>query len=188
MKNSEDVIVFGGSFDPVTIAHVAIAQEVKKITKKKIIFMPVSDGYGKRSLKASFIDRYRMLEIATSCGDGLEVSDLEEEFYLRYKRQPKTIETLELLQKRDVEPALLLGLDNYLNIDRWYKGKKIKEDFKIYVYPRGVQDVSDEIVIKGVKLYDISSSKIKEAIVDHIYDDLDPKVKEYIITHHLYQD
>ena len=71
---------------------------------------------------------------------------------------------------------------------RRYEGKKIKEDFKIYVYPRGIQDIDDEVVIKGVKLYDISSSKIKDAIVEHIYDDLDPKVKEYIITHHLYQD
>ena len=53
-------VVFIGSFNPVTKAHLMIAKEILKKPKvEKIIFVPVSDLYAKASLKTEGYHRIK---------------------------------------------------------------------------------------------------------------------------------
>ena len=90
------IAVFGGAFNPPTIAHVELAKQVLKSIEnvEKVVFVPVSTKYNKRGL-ASDEDRYQMLKAICEEEEGLEVSSLE----LDSNRQLYTIETLEKMKQ-----------------------------------------------------------------------------------------
>ena len=68
---------FGGSFNPVTKAHVELAEEIRnKYGLDKVIFVPVGDKYNKIGL-ISEKHRNNMLKIAICKYDNLEVSNIE---------------------------------------------------------------------------------------------------------------
>ena len=83
---------FGGSFNPVTKAHVDLALEiVKMFNMDKVIFVPVGDNYNKTGLIYEK-HRYNMLKIATNGYKDLEISDIE-------LNQDRNLTTLEAFQK-----------------------------------------------------------------------------------------
>lgn len=90
------IAVFGGAFNPPTVAHVELAKQVLKGIEnvEKIIFVPVSTKYNKRGL-APDEDRYQMLKAICDEAEGLEVSSIE----LDSNRQLYTIETLEKMKQ-----------------------------------------------------------------------------------------
>ena len=95
---------FGGSFNPVTKAHIELAKDIVKIYElDKVIFVPVGDFYKKKNL-ISEQERYNMLLIATKEHNELEVSNIE-------LNQTKNLTTLEALKK--IEKA-------YPNVDKYY--------------------------------------------------------------------
>ncbi len=99
LENKKKIIaVFGGAFNPPTIAHINLAKQVlKKIENiEKVIFVPVSTKYNKREL-ASDTDRYNMLKKVCENEEGLEVSSIE----LDSDRQLYTIETLQKIEEQN---------------------------------------------------------------------------------------
>ena len=96
--NKNVIAVFGGSFNPPTIAHVDLAKQVldKIENVEKIVFVPVSTKYNKRGL-ASDDTRYKMLKDICENEENLEVSNIE----LKSERQLYTIETLDLFQQEN---------------------------------------------------------------------------------------
>mgnify|MGYP003443702480 CR=1 FL=1 len=60
---NENVIIYGGAFNPPTLAHLEIGKYiVRKYPDKELIYLPTNDYYNK-DLLASFDDRVKMLEI-----------------------------------------------------------------------------------------------------------------------------
>lgn len=131
-------IVFFGTFNPVTKAHIKIASLVSKsFNNSKIIFVPVSDSYRKNSLNISFIDRVNMLKLAIKDHPNFIIEDIEQEVYKNENRQLKSIETLRILKdKYKEELAFLIGTDNYFDLINWYKVDELLTEFKVIIYPR----------------------------------------------------
>ncbi len=101
---------FGGSFNPVTNAHLNIAKLVQqKYNLDKVVFVPMGDNYPKLEL-AKEEHRYEMLKIATRKEQHLEVSDIE----LNLPNSLTMLQAFEKIQKQytGIKPYFIIGADN----------------------------------------------------------------------------
>lgn len=175
--NKTGIAVFGGSFNPPTVAHINLAKQVLEEMNEieKVIFVPVSTKYNKKGL-ASDEDRFNMLKSICNSQGNLEVSDLE----LKSKRQLYTIETLRIIEEQNPgkEIYFIIGTDNLKELETWYNPDELLKNFKIIVLDRG-EDNTDEIIekseflkkykssfikLKNIKKMNISSSYIREQL------------------------
>ena len=129
-------IIYLGTFNPITIGHLLIAETVYNRFGDHIVFVPVSDSYQKDSLNVSFKHRLEMIDLAIEDNSHFHVDDSENIFYQINGRQPYTIETSSILNFRyDGELKILMGYDNFLDLEKWYQPEKILEKYKVIVYP-----------------------------------------------------
>lgn len=157
--DKEIIAVFGGAFNPPTVAHINFAKQIlNKIDRvEKVIFVPVSTKYHKSGL-ASDADRFNMLKCICDSEECLEVSSIE----LDSTRQLYTIETLRILKKRypDKEIYFIIGTDNLKEIKTWYKADLLLQEFKIIVLERN-EDIMENIIENDNFLKQYESSFIK---------------------------
>ena len=84
-----DIGIFGGSFNPIHIGHLIVAEEVFQLRAlSKVIFIPtgLSPHKESRDLIGSF-HRFQMVKDAISNNEHFEVSDIE--IIYKVKRQRK---------------------------------------------------------------------------------------------------
>jgi len=147
--------LFFGSFNPVHVGHLILAQTAlneTELDKVWFVISPQSPFKEKKNLLSEY-DRLRMVELAIGDRSDLQASNVE--FSLP---QPSyTIDTLTHL--RDTYPSyefsLLMGQDNLQYLDRWKNHEAILKYYKIYVYPR--------VKTKPTSLDDHPSIKLFEA-------------------------
>jgi len=161
--------LFFGSFNPIHIGHIAIANYMAKFTDLEEVWLVVSPQNPLKE-KESAGDAKKRLATVKKAIEGdlvLKVSDVE--FSLP---QPSyTVNTLEHLQKKfpDDKFILIIGSDNLNVFDKWKDHEKILNGFKIYVYPRAGSDDGKLKTHRNVKIVDapkmdISSTFIREQI------------------------
>ena len=77
-KNMERIGILGGTFNPVHVEHVRLAKSaVDELKLDKLIIMPTYMPPHKSVIPAPAEDRIKMLELAFSGDDKIEISDLE---------------------------------------------------------------------------------------------------------------
>jgi nicotinate-nucleotide adenylyltransferase len=114
---TERIGVFGGTFDPVHVAHVVSAVEARRaLTLDRVILVPAGDPWQKRgSVSAPAADRLAMVRAAVEGIAGLEVSPLEVE-----RDGPSyTYQTLEALSGPGRELFLIVGADVAATLRSW---------------------------------------------------------------------
>lgn len=159
--NKKSIAVFGGSFNPPTVAHINLAKQILKNMEnvEKIIFVPVSTRYNKNGL-APDKERLNMLKTICETEKDLEVSDIE----LESNRQLYTIETLRILQKQNPNKDIyfIIGTDNLKELETWYKPEDILSNFKVIVLDRD-EDNAGNIIENSefLKKYKLSFVKLK---------------------------
>ena len=138
------IAVFGGSFNPPTIAHINLAKQILNNIKniEKVIFVPVSTKYSKSGL-ASDQCRFSMLKKICNNEKNIEVSSIE----LDSQRQLYTIETLEKLTKQNPENELyfVIGTDNLKELESWNNASSLLQKYKIIVLERDNDKMEDII-------------------------------------------
>ena len=153
------IAIFGGSFNPPTIAHIDLAKQILDNIEKieKIIFVPVSTKYNKQGL-ASDNDRFNMLEEVCKKLNNIEVSSIE----LDSPRQLFTIETLDILQEQNKEKQIcfIIGTDNLKQLETWHKADNLLEKYKVIVLKRDNDDVR-EIIKESIFL-----TRYKDSIIN----------------------
>jgi nicotinate-nucleotide adenylyltransferase len=113
----ERIGVFGGTFDPVHVAHIVAAVEARRgLALDRVILVPAGDPWQKRGhVTAPAVDRLAMVQAAVDGIDGLEVSPLEVE-----RAGPSyTYQTLEALSAPGRELFLIVGADVAATIRSW---------------------------------------------------------------------
>jgi nicotinate-nucleotide adenylyltransferase len=114
---SERVGVYGGTFDPVHVAHVVAAVEARRaVGLDRVVLVPAGDPWQKRgSVAAPATDRLAMVRAAVDGIDGLEVSPLEVE-----RDGPSyTYQTLEALAGPGRQLFLIVGADVATTMKTW---------------------------------------------------------------------
>lgn len=112
--------VFGGTFDPIHLGHLVIAEEARlRLGLDRVIFVPAAVPPHKSGWELAPVeDRLEMVRLATAGHAGFGVDDLE----LRRPGPSYTADTLEAFACREpgAELFCLLGSDSVLELDTWH--------------------------------------------------------------------
>ena len=179
--------LFFGSFNPIHVGHLIIAQTMLDSTDLDQVWFVVSpQNPFKKSLNLLHEhDRYHMVELATNHNPGFRACDIE----LRMPKPSYTSDTLAWLHDKhpNHEFVLIIGADNLESFPRWKNYEAILQHHQLYVYPRpeaGVASLKNHPSVRWVKapLLDISATFIREAVQNHrsIQYLVSPEVEGYI--------
>ena len=125
-----------GSFNPIHIGHLIIANYLANHTNLDKVWLVVSpqNPLKKYGDLINTYDRLEMARLATDNAQNIAVSDVE----LKLPQPSYTIDTLTHLKEKypEHEFALIMGSDNLVSLPKWKNYKLILRDYQIYVYPR----------------------------------------------------
>ena len=168
--------LFFGSFNPIHVGHLILADFFAENTDLDQIWLIVSPQNPHKEKKTLLKDYHRLelVRIAIEGNDKLRASDVE----FKLPIPSYTIKTLTYLKEKypDYEFSLLMGEDNLKTLHKWFNYEEILNRFKIYVYPRIDSNVKEERgneniiehpnvnVFKDVPMMKISASYIRKAI------------------------
>lgn len=112
--------VFGGSFNPIHLGHLAIARQTReRLGFDRILFIPTGDPPHKHSRDlAPARDRFEMVRLALAGTPEFDVSDIE----LRRQGKSYTIDTVRDLARQgppDLRLSFLIGLDAFKDLPSW---------------------------------------------------------------------
>ncbi|MBK9582300.1 MAG: nicotinate-nucleotide adenylyltransferase [Saprospiraceae bacterium] len=164
--------LFFGSFNPVHIGHMIIANHMIQYTDLKEIWMVVSPHNPLKS-KASLAkdsDRLHLVQLAIDDNPHIKASNIE--FSLPVPSY--TIDTLIHLQEKypKREFCLIMGGDNVESLPKWKNYELLLQNYDIYVYERSgynttlAEDNPRIKIVKNVPMMDISATFIRNAIRD----------------------
>lgn len=119
--------VFGGSFDPIHVGHLSIAQQVlNALHLERVVLLPAATPPHKRDGRemAPAADRLAMCQLAVHNLHGLDVSDWE----LRKSGVSYTIATARALRQAygpDAKIVFIIGSDSLAELPHWYEIKEL---------------------------------------------------------------
>jgi len=154
--------LFGGTFDPIHRGHLALARAARERFKlSRILFIPANiPPHKQREPHSAFAHRYAMVALATAQEKDFVPSLLEapEEYALTGSRKAAgkdkplvekpnyTIDTVRLL-KRSFKKAdrlfLLIGIDAFDDIAKWYKAEELFGECEFIVASRPGYSLAD---------------------------------------------
>jgi len=204
MKN---VALFFGSYNPCHNTHVKIAEYIYKLNYIDEVQLVVSPQNPFKYDLADYLDRCNMCKLAVEDYDNISVNTVEQ-----YLPLPSyTINALTSLSNSnpDTNYYMIMGLDIWLDIDKWKNFKVICKNYPFLVLPRDFDNetnekcfeykkselLSDNVIInkdtvflKDFKISSLSSTKIRNNVANSedisIFVPLD--VDKYIHQNNLY--
>ena len=200
--------IFGGTFDPIHMGHLRVAEEIREIfLLEKIYFVPGGiPPHKRRQGITSAEERLQMVKTALKGNKFFRASEIE----TKRSGPSYTIDTLKAFEKRFNELYFLIGIDAFSQIDTWHLYQELfyHTNFIVMTRPSGKKqsilemlpnDVRKDIrksndalcahrsgrkiYLRDITQIDISSTKIKELLKrDRSIRYLVPASVEKIIT------
>ncbi len=161
--------LFFGSFNPIHIGHLIIANTMAENTDLQEVWLVVSpqNPFKKNASLLHEFDRFEMASLAVHDSYTLKVSDVE----FKLPRPSFTIDTLTYLSEQYPQHqfVLIVGEDNLSTFPKWKNHDKILEYYELYVYPRPGAEKSTLAEHSKVKfipapLLDISATYIRNNV------------------------
>ncbi len=161
--------LFFGSFNPIHMGHLIIANVMAQNTDLDKVWLVVSPQNPFKPSKGLLheFDRYDLVKAAIADNFKLEVSDVE--FHL--PKPSYTIHTLAYLTEKypNKEFKVIIGEDNLENFTSWKNHEQILDQYGLYVYPRPHVTNSDlkrhpQVTIVEAPMIDISATYIRNCI------------------------
>jgi nicotinate-nucleotide adenylyltransferase len=185
--------LFFGSFNPVHVGHMIIANYMLNHTDLENVWLVISPHNPLKKKKTLARDYDRLYLVNLAIGDELRLKASDIEFGLQ---QPSyTIDTMTYLDEKypDREFTLIMGGDNLANLHKWKNYEMLLEKYRIYIYRRPTCVMPQlqnhpNVVINEAPLLEISSSYIRELLrekksVKYLVPD---KVHEYLNDYPIY--
>ncbi|HRD38304.1 MAG TPA: nicotinate (nicotinamide) nucleotide adenylyltransferase [Bacteroidia bacterium] len=161
--------LFFGSFNPIHVGHMALANYMVEFTDMEQVWFVISP-HNPLKEKASLLNQnQRLYMVNVAIEDDARFKSSTIEFDLP---QPSyTINTLVHLKEKYPQHtfSLIIGQDNLENFHRWKNYEEILKKYKLYVYPRPGAKSSEleqhpNVVLTQAPFIDISSTFIRDAI------------------------
>jgi len=186
------IAIFGGTFDPVHDAHLAVAREAADtLALDRVIFVPAKNPPHKEGdIHAPFDDRLRMVELACQADVRFEASRLEDRPGRSY-----SFDTAVLAHQQFGESAhlfFLIGADAFAEIRSWHRWQELAKlvEFIVVSRPRRHFDVPEGAHVQRLDTLElpISSSAIRKSLrCGEIDVPIPEPVLDYIRQHELYR-
>ncbi len=188
-----NIVLFGGSFNPIHNGHLALAKYMSQQNNVDEVWLLLSPQNPLKHLQmASNEHRIEMIHIATKNIPKLKVCDIE----VSLPKPNYTYKTLRVLKETFPQHSfsLLIGEDNLAIFQQWKNYEEILQNHQIFVYPR--QDEKEHtsliqhnnIQFINAPFFPISSTEIREKIAsnENIASALPTGVYEFILQHNIY--
>jgi nicotinate-nucleotide adenylyltransferase len=199
-KHAPRIGIFGGSFDPVHNAHVALARlALTELSLDELLWVPAGQPWQKQRSLAPAAQREAMVRLAIEGEPRFTISRIEIE-----RNGPSyTIDSVRALQAERPGATwfLVIGRDQYAGFHTWHGWQALLGLATLAVADRAAMRpdaplaadaqllaVAHETV--ALPMMDVSSTDIRERIAQGLpVDDLVPAaVARYIARHSLYRD
>jgi nicotinate-nucleotide adenylyltransferase len=186
--------IFGGSFDPVHNAHVALAEvALAQLNLDEVRWVPVWQAWQKTRRLAPPTDREAMVRLAIAGEPRFVLERCE----LRRRGISYTLDTVRELRAAEpgVDWYLMLGQDQYAGLHTWRDWRELVGMVTLAIAPRaGAPEVNPQVAntphrTVALPMMSESSTDIRSLLAagQPIDDLVPPAVASYIERHHLYQ-
>src|SRR4030042_528113 len=191
MKCNKKIGLFGGLFDPPHIAHLILAQSVlEEFGLGEILFIPAFNPPHKK-IYSPYPVRCHMLKLAIKGNPRFKFCDIES----RLKGKTYTVDVVKTLKKEtSCRLFLMIGSDQWIDIENWKTPKKISHYCRLIIIPRPGHIIkkkkftNDNASVSRTPIIDISSTMIRNLVssgrsIRYLVPSL---VEKYIKQHRLY--
>ena len=161
------IAIFGGTFDPIHNAHLAVAREaVQQFSLDRVLVIPNGNPPHKQGVeRADWADRYRMVELACAGDPHLMPSRIEEGEARSYSIH--TIGRVKAAHPGD-RIFFLIGADAFAEIHTWHRWEEVLAAVEFIVVSRPGHRYEVPAGARALPLetmaLDISSSDIRAAL------------------------
>ncbi|MCY7349289.1 MAG: nicotinate-nucleotide adenylyltransferase [Cytophagaceae bacterium] len=161
--------LFFGSFNPIHIGHLIVANVMATTTDLEQVWFVVSpqNPFKKNKSLLHEFDRFDLVEKAIADNHRLKATDVE----FSMPRPSFTIDTLVRLREKFPQHQfrLIIGEDNLAQFSNWKQHQQILGEFGLYVYPRPRSELSElrthtNVRLVEAPLLDISATFIRARI------------------------
>lgn len=186
--------LFFGSFNPIHIGHLIIANFMAEFTDLDKVWFVISPHNPFKQKSSLLADHHRLALVRTAIEDNrkLKVSNIE----FKLPQPSYTVHTLVHLKEAypDHEFSLIMGTDNLETFHKWKNYEQILESHALYVYPRLHSDGGsfknhEKVKIIAAPLIQVTASFIRNAIKNNkdVRYMLSEPVYNYIKEMHFYK-
>ena len=197
-----NLTIFAGTFNPIHIAHLIVAESVRtELNAEKILFIPSFIPPFKNGDVAEAEHRLNMVKLAIKSNPHFEVSDIE----LKLQGTSYSYNTIQELYRQNPQLEekinFIIGADAFNHIESWYKHEELAQliNFIVLARPKSkeVEEIVSNLSLKDFSYQfveapriDISSSYIRQRIKENksIKYLVTNEVENYIIENKLYWD
>lgn len=190
------IAILGGTFNPIHLGHLAMAEHVLKNCKMdRICFLPNGQPPHKNDDIADKHHRLEMVKLAIKTNPAFYVSDYE----INQEKRCYTVDTMSYFNSLDDEYHFILGADSLFQLPHWKDVEKLKKICSFIVcdrtYNGDTADLVEKLRLEGCRimltdmpLIDIDSTTIRQRVRDNldISDYTTEKVAQYIFQNKLY--
>ena len=162
--------IFGGSYNPIHIGHLALANYLCEYGDLDEVWFMVSPQNPFKAYSSDLWDdqlRLELVRLAVEDYPKFHASDFE--FHL--PRPSYMVNTLQKLREAhpDREFTLIIGADNWMSFPRWKDANIIMANHPLIVYPRHGYEIDENTLPAKVRLVntpllEVSSTFIRESL------------------------
>lgn len=161
--------LFFGSFNPIHIGHLIIANYMATATDLQEVWLVVTpqNPLKLKSTLANDYDRLHLVRIAIDDNPKLRASDIE----FSLPKPSYTIDTLAYLKEKfpTRDFVLIMGGDNLATLHKWKNYETILKYYSIYIYKRPNYELGEFSTHPSIRFFeapllDISATYIREAL------------------------
>ena len=194
--------VFGGTFDPIHMGHLAVARSIQATLElDKVVFVPAGQPWMKAGTPVSPVkDRVEMVRLAVARHKTFELSTIEAD-----RPGPSyAVDTMDALRRQSGSRSalfFLLGSDALMDIAKWKDPQRLIQLCQLVAFARpgcrllrmealeaAVPGVSKRVILVDVPQVDIRATDIRCRVAEgRSIQRLVPRaVERYILEHGLY--
>lgn len=202
LTHSRRLGVFGGTFDPIHIGHLILAEEAwSQLQLDRVYLVPAGDPPHKQDVPLTPVaHRLCMVELAVADVDYLYVSRIDAE-----RNGPHyTVDMMHLLQREaggEAEWYFLMGMDSLRDLPKWYNPQWLVEHCQIVALDRhnvtidwqqleeALPGLRGHVVILEMPDIEIASSTLRDRVRagQSIRHQVPRTVETYIRKYNLYK-